>query len=157
MASRTTDWKQYIESRSIPLPMFGCWLWEKYADKAGYGFAGYNGKVIGAHRISYIAFNGDVPSGLDVLHKCDVPSCVNPLHLYAGTDQDNTNDKISRGRFYTGSPEPKKSCKYGHPTTEPWQRTKNRSCLVCCKAVWHKRSVERNIKRKQARKEANGN
>ena len=157
MGAKVKDWKEYIERRSIPLPMFGCWLWEGCTVKGGYGLAELLGKRMTAHRISYAAFNNGIPDGLDVLHKCDVPSCVNPLHLYDGTDQDNTNDKIERGRFNAGKHEKKDFCKYGHPTTEPWQRTKNRSCMVCCKAVWHKRSVERNINRKQATEALNGN
>lgn len=52
-----------------------------------------------AHRLSYLAFNGDIPEGLVVRHKCDNKCCVNPEHLEVGTQKDNVQDAIKRGRF----------------------------------------------------------
>ena len=152
MGSKVTDFREYIESHSIKVPFAGCWIWEgASAGKGGYGICELLGKRWMPHRLSYHAFNAGIPDGLDVLHKCDVPSCVNPLHLYAGTDQDNVRDRVARNRSRkTGNP-PAATCKYGHPTTEPGSRTKNRSCLECCKIVWHRRCVERSIRRKEAR------
>jgi len=94
----------YIERMSIPEPNSGCWLWLGEVRKDGYGVARFgpwrvknHGRVF-AHRLSWRAHNGDIPAGLHILHKCDVPSCVNPQHLYPGTDRDNHNDKVARGR-----------------------------------------------------------
>ena len=74
-----------------------CWLW-----KAGvigdYGTFMFRGKPHRAHRVSWILAHGDIPEGLDVLHKCDTPKCVNPDHLFLGTQTDNTRDCESKGR-----------------------------------------------------------
>lgn len=51
-----------------------------------------------SHRASWLVEHGCLPAGLHVLHKCDVPACVNPEHLFLGTDLDNTRDMISKGR-----------------------------------------------------------
>jgi hypothetical protein len=75
-----------------------CWLWTACKDSFGYGRLNVNGKMVGAHRFSWELQRGKIPEGLHVLHHCDVGGCVNPDHLYIGTNQDNTNDKMERGR-----------------------------------------------------------
>ncbi len=78
----------------------GCWNWNKgYRDKAGYGQLKYRGKVIGAHRASYLAFNGHIDPELYVCHSCDNPKCVNPEHLWQGTAKDNMQDCKAKGRL----------------------------------------------------------
>jgi hypothetical protein len=82
----------------------GCWLWTAGAI-GGYGrisAGGRHGKHIMAHRLSYKLAYGPVPPGHDILHSCDNPPCVNPLHLFAGTAQSNTEDARSKGRLATG-------------------------------------------------------
>ena len=74
-----------------------CWLWNGRIRK-GYGEIKYNGKHFGAHRVAYQYFVKDIPDGLCVLHKCDVPNCCNPMHLYIGTKQDNADDRERRNR-----------------------------------------------------------
>ena len=78
-----------------------CWIWKAGLNKPnGYGRFSYNGiRNFLAHRFSYILYKGNIPNGLSVLHKCDVPQCVNPNHLEVGTHQDNMNDRKNRGRF----------------------------------------------------------
>jgi len=78
-----------------------CWLWTG-AKAYGYGMFHFNGALRRAHRVAYTISKGDIPEGLLVRHTCDVRSCVNPAHLVVGTVQDNTNDKIERGRQTRG-------------------------------------------------------
>ena len=81
-----------------PVTESGCWLWEANTNAGGYGTIGYKGKIVKAHRLSYILHNGDIPDGLHVLHKCDVRCCVNPDHLFVGTHLDNMRDCSKKGR-----------------------------------------------------------
>ena len=87
-----------IKVMSLPVPC-GCWLWQASSkNKKGYGSISLNGRVTTAHRASYEAFVGPVPTGLMVLHHCDTRSCVNPEHLFLGTAKDNDVDRASKGR-----------------------------------------------------------
>jgi hypothetical protein len=77
-----------------------CWEWIGRKDADGYGqFKLRRDKHSRAHRLSYQMANGEIPEGLIVLHTCDNPSCVRPDHLYAGTHQQNGQDRSSRGRY----------------------------------------------------------
>lgn len=80
----------------------GCWQWRAAKDACGYGCFGYEGRVLGAHRVSYILAHGIIPDGLHILHSCDNPACVNPSHLRLGTHQENMDDRNSRGRARGG-------------------------------------------------------
>lgn len=78
----------------------GCWLWMAGTNKKGYGriqLQNSKRKIL-AHRLSWELEYGPIPEGLKVLHKCDNPSCVNPKHLFLGTDKDNAIDRDSKGR-----------------------------------------------------------
>jgi len=78
----------------------GCWNWQGYRDKKGYGRCeDASGEVL-AHRLSYMEFVGPIPSGLHILHSCDNPSCINPGHLRAGTNDDNMADRVERDRSH---------------------------------------------------------
>ena len=77
----------------------GCWIWKGGKDKHGYGYMSGHRR---AHRVYYERANGRIPLGLCVLHKCDNPPCVNPNHLFIGTQGDNSTDKISKGRQVRG-------------------------------------------------------
>lgn len=78
----------------------GCWLWEGKILRPGmgYGLASQHAKWELAHRMSYKTFIGPIPDGMMVLHRCDVPSCVKPEHLYLGTQRENMHDMESKGR-----------------------------------------------------------
>lgn len=77
-----------------------CWLWTGTRDRIGYGHLGarWARPDTLAHRISWRIANGPIPHGLMVLHKCDVRPCVNPDHLYLGTQKENARDRHERGR-----------------------------------------------------------
>lgn len=75
-----------------------CIEWTKAKDKDGYGWSFFRGKTFRAHRHEWILENGEIPSGMFVLHKCDNPGCVNVKHLFLGTHTDNMRDKIAKGR-----------------------------------------------------------
>ncbi len=80
----------------------GCVLWTAAKEPRGYGNIRWRGRMWRAHRLSWVAARGPIPDGLLVCHKCDVPSCINPDHLFLGTHQDNSDDKIKKGRFRGG-------------------------------------------------------
>jgi hypothetical protein len=80
-----------------------CWEWSRSLFPRGYGRVTFQGQVVGAHRVAYELTHGLIPQGLDVLHSCDNRKCCNPTHLRLGTDQDNVEDKMSRGRQTLGS------------------------------------------------------
>ena len=91
-----------IRERSRPVES-GCWLWAKALFKgSGYGVVHYGGKMTQAHRVAFMAFKGPIPPGLVIMHACDVPACVNPSHLSAGTYRDNTQDALAKGRMSCG-------------------------------------------------------
>lgn len=79
----------------------GCWLFAgAVCNQAGHvHIAREDGSRIFAHRYSYELHHGPIPAGLVILHSCDVPRCVNPAHLSAGTQRDNIHDAIDKGRF----------------------------------------------------------
>lgn len=79
-----------------------CWNW-RAAKTNGYGAQKIKGFHFVASRLSWIIHFGDIPEGLKALHKCDNPPCVNPEHLFLGTDNDNMVDKVKKGRATGGS------------------------------------------------------
>ncbi len=88
-----------LENLSIQLPHGGCWLWFGTTDKkTGYGSIRIDGKMVKAHRASWTVHRGRIPAGIKVLHQCDIPNCINPNHLFLGTQLDNIRDMEAKGR-----------------------------------------------------------
>jgi HNH endonuclease len=79
----------------------GCWIWVGAVHSAtGYGRFALDGhKVIGAHRAAWLLFRGEIPRGRMVCHHCDIKSCVNPDHLFLGSQTDNMSDALRKGRL----------------------------------------------------------
>lgn len=76
----------------------GCWEWVGSKDSGGYGLISRKSKTLRAHRVSYEAYNGEIPNGMVVCHSCDNPSCINPGHLRADTQKNNVIDRELRNR-----------------------------------------------------------
>ena len=131
-----------FERHISPEPNSGCWLWLGTVAGAGYGQFQYGGRLpmgerIGAHRFAFMVWKED-PKGLQVLHRCDVPCCVNPDHLFLGTVTDNMRDMVSKRRHrLTNRPlenRRKSTCRHGHPLSGQnlWVRKDgSRICKTC--------------------------
>ena len=91
-----------FEKHYIPVTESGCWLWIGSWNWMNYGNFRHRKRSQLAHRISWEIYKGPIPEGLFVLHKCDVPSCVNPDHLFLGTQVDNIRDAVRKCRFVVG-------------------------------------------------------
>lgn len=92
-----------FHSKYERIPIAGCWIWNAAVKEFGYGVIGLGARsqgTIKAHRLSYQLHKGDIPRHLNVLHKCGTPSCVNPDHLYLGTQRQNAYDMIRHGRHF---------------------------------------------------------
>lgn len=100
-----------------------CWLWTGPRTGTGYGVFSIAGQRRMTHRWSYEWAHGQIPDGHGVLHKCDVPLCVNPAHLFTGTQADNMRDMLQKGRKDVMAAAAKTrttrlaspNCRYGHP------------------------------------------
>lgn len=88
--------------RAIEKTDRGCWEYCGVRGPKGYGVIKLNGKLCGAHRLSFLIHKGPIPDGLLVMHTCDNPSCVNPEHLRLGNERDNRYDMYAKGRQQKG-------------------------------------------------------
>lgn len=89
----------------------GCWMWTAATCDKGYGHLRKGGKDYRAHVLSYEFFKGPIPEGNDyhgtcVLHQCDRPGCVNPDHLFLGTNLENILDMRAKDRDCKGEDRP---------------------------------------------------
>ena len=111
-----------------------CWPWLGAKNSRGYGTIRINGRTGRAtHAACMLAYDRPVPSGFEVCHRCDNPSCVNPTHLWIGTKSDNMQDSIAKGRRYSPF------CKHGHLLNTEKDKFGQRRCLACDRERWHRR------------------
>lgn len=95
--------REHFNQKWIPEKDSGCHLWSAAIGPGGYGNFGimrrpYRNTHV-AHRVSWALNRGPIPVGMKVLHKCDNPPCVNPDHLFLGTQRDNVEDCVRKGRL----------------------------------------------------------
>lgn len=96
LRDRLTEDKWDVTPGPLDTP---CWVWNRMIVKpSGYGTLKYRQKAIKAHRAVYSEFVGEIPEGHFVLHRCDVRTCVNPDHLFTGTNDDNMRDMAEKKR-----------------------------------------------------------
>lgn len=90
----------------------GCWLWSGATSGTGahkYGWVTFNKRQYKAHRLAWMLLIGEIPHGMSVCHKCDVPLCVNPDHLFLGTHAENMKDMHRKGRLKRSIEQPVRS------------------------------------------------
>ena len=90
----------------------GCWIWQGFKHKRGYGEASYRGKAWRIHRLVLFLTKGAIPADWDACHSCDNPSCINPKHLFGGPRSVNVDDMRRKKR---GNHQKKDACIHGHP------------------------------------------
>lgn len=111
-----------------------CWLWTGRLNRSTYGTVTIGGRLVLAHRASWALFRGPVPLGVGVLHHCDIPTCVNPEHLFLGTPKANAVDSSNKHRCARQGQrtQQKRECRRCHKMT-----TRPVYCSVRCNALSH--------------------
>lgn len=100
-----------IEEFLSPPNERGCIEWRGARSRCGYGNRRFRRATWLAHRVAWTEKYGDIPDGMQVLHRCDNPPCVNTDHLFLGTHQDNMRDRSQKGRHHK---QKTTHCRNGH-------------------------------------------
>jgi hypothetical protein len=120
----------------------GCWLWTAAAEPSGYGRFAVGKEIWVASRVAWFLSYGEIPADLFVCHRCDVPACVNPVHLFVGTQADNIHDAMAKGRNKTPRADMHRAqtgCKQGHPFDAEntyLHPTSGQRCCRACHRAW---------------------
>lgn len=136
-------------SKVVKNPDNGCWEWTGAHGPAGHGQFVVDHKKVVASRFSWELHFGKIPDGMEVCHKCDNPPCVNPEHLFLGTQGDNMRDCSAKGRLNNWNAA-KTHCKHGHEYT-PENSYLNKKGGRVCKKCAHLHSKKAAVKRKTLR------
>lgn len=98
----TGDYERLLSKVEF-IPECGCWIWTCGYSSTGYGSFWLGGRSIGAHRASWVLHGKDIGEGEVLCHKCDTPGCVNPDHLFVGSQKDNILDMHAKGRQHSNA------------------------------------------------------
>ena len=90
--------RERFDAKCVDVTPSGCRIWMGSVNENGYGTVCINQKKYKSHRVAWMFEYGEIPKGFLVLHQCDVPSCVNPNHLFLGNQRDNMRDMARKGR-----------------------------------------------------------
>lgn len=144
-----------FERNYIPVTESGCWLWlglTKPGKSLEYGLLHAYGRNWPAHRLAWTLYRGPIPEGFQVCHHCDVSLCVNPDHLFIGTNTDNVRDCIQKNRrsydlsglfARHAALLARPHCLHGHPWTEEntyYEPSGKRACRACMRRKAQKRA-----------------
>lgn len=94
------EYKNVIEERSYP-DKSGCWIWKSTINKDGYGSIKIKQKTYIAHRLSFEIYKGEIKENNCVCHSCDNTKCVNPEHLWQGSNRENIYDCLKKNRHHS--------------------------------------------------------
>lgn len=125
--------------------MTPCVEWPNARNDAGYGTRWTGSRTTGDRRKVYVhrwvweRFNGPIPPGREVMHRCDNPPCFRLDHLRLGTRQDNAADMAAKGRSGRGNRPRRATCRHGHPIRE--DRNGHRWCQTCANAAARRRRL----------------
>ena len=133
------DPMERFAEKYVEIPWSGCWIWTGAINGGRYGQlvmfsrsdTSLNKRKMDAHRASWVLHRGEIPAGMMVCHSCDVRECVNPAHLFLGSQTDNMQDASRKGRLR--QPENKTHCAKGHEMVGEnlvW-RSGYRLCRAC--------------------------
>lgn len=125
-----------------------CWIWTGYTSPKGYGTMKVNGVTTSVHRVSYLLAKGAIPKGLVIDHLCCNPPCINPDHLEAVTNRENTKRGFKNN--------PITHCNRGHEliegniyvSTNPYSGVKQRACKICAAETSRLRYQKKQLKQK---------
>ena len=104
LLNSSNEWKNIFKKHMMSNIILknNCFEWQKSRDQNGYGETSFKHVTLSAHRVTFLLFKGPIPLNHEVCHTCDNPPCINPDHLFSGTDLENVRDKVNKGRHIFG-------------------------------------------------------